>query len=97
MEASRNQYSRAMEEQEDSLKEAGKKLVELGLNSFQIHYIFRPRKKGLAQEIIDLVNAMGFNVVVINRRPGKVARFFTGSVFEKVAAELRDVAVFLVT
>ena len=86
-----------MEDHEESLKQAGRKLVEQGLSSYQIHYIFKPRKRGLALEIIDLVNAMGINVLVINRRPGKVSRFFTGNVFDKVAAELRDVAVFLVT
>ncbi len=76
---------------------AKKNLLENGFSEEQIRYIFTPRKRDIAGEIVDLASNGRYDVVVINRKPGKITRFFTGSVFNKVASSLRDKTICLVT
>ncbi len=83
-------------------KEAGMKaikaeLVEKGCAETNIHQVFRPRKKDIAGEVIDLYGEKQFETIVLNRRPGKVSRFFTGSVSHKVLAALKDTTICVVT
>jgi hypothetical protein len=72
-------------------------LLENGFSEDQIHYVFEPRQKDVASEIIGLARKGGYDLIVINRKPGKVTRFFTGSVFTKVVSGLRDKTICLVT
>jgi len=61
------------------------------------NYVFTPKDKDIAQDIINISQKGQFDIVVINRKPGKIARYFLGSVFDKVVTSLRDVTVCIVT
>jgi len=92
-----NYLSQKVKEQEAGLKAAKQKLLQNGFSTHQIHMIFKPRKKDIAGEIIDLALDQHFNVIVINRKPGKVTRFFTGSLFNKVVNALEGKVVCIVS
>lgn len=89
--------SQRIREQEEGLKVAKGNLLENGFSENQIRYVFKPRKKDIAGEIIDLALSGRYDLLVINRKPGKVTRFFTGSVLNKVASALKDTTICLVT
>lgn len=89
--------SQRIHEQEEGLKVAKRNLLENGFSENQIHYVFKPRNKDIAGEIIDLALNGRYDLIVINRKPGKVTRFFTGSVLHKVASALKDTTICLVT
>ena len=89
--------SQRIREQEEGLKVAKRNLLENGFSEVQIHYVFKPRNKDIAGEIIDLALSGRYDLIVINRKPGKVTRFFTGSVLNKVASALKDTTICLVT
>ena len=89
--------SQRIHEQEEGLKVAKRNLLENGFSEDQIHYVFKPRNKDISGEIIDLALNGQYDLVVINRKPGKVTRFFTGSVLNKVASALKNVTICLVT
>lgn len=89
--------SQRIREQEEGLKVAKRNLLENGFSEDQIHYVFKPRNKDIAGEIIDLASSGRYDLIVINRKPGKVTRFFTGSVLNKVASALKDTTICLVT
>ena len=84
-------------EQENCIKQAREKLIQKGFSSNRVHYIFRALNKDVAQDIVDLVLDKGFNMIVLNRNPGKITRFFTGSVSYKVMKSLKHVDVYVVT
>ncbi len=89
--------SQMKKEQETFLKEAAQKLVEAGFSEQRVHTAFNPRKKDIAVEIIALARKENFTTVVLNYKPDKITHFFTGSVFNKVVNELKDVVVCVVT
>jgi nucleotide-binding universal stress UspA family protein len=76
---------------------AKQNLLENGFLESQVRYIFKPRSKDVAGEIIDFVSSGQADLIVINRKPGKVTRFFTGSVLNKLASALKNVTICLVT
>ena len=84
-------------EQEEELNIVRKNLLEKGFSENRIHTIFEPKKKDVAGDIIDLALNGQFDVVVLNRKPGKIARFFTGSVFTKVVSALKEITVCIVS
>ncbi len=86
-----------VKEQEAGLKAAKQKLLQNGFSAHQINMIFKPRKRDIASEIIDLALGQHFNVIIINRKPGKVTRFFTGSLFNKVVNALEGKVVCIVS
>lgn len=92
-----NYLSQRINEQEVGLAVAKENLLENGFSENQIHCIFKPKKKDIAGEIIDLASNGNHDLIVMNRKPGKVKRFFTGSVFNKVVSTLKDKTVCLVT
>jgi hypothetical protein len=83
--------------QEAEIRQAREKLLQNGFSKDRIHYIFRAIKKDVAQDIIDLAIDSGFNVVVLNRNPSKITRFFTRSVSNIVIKNLKEIAVNVVT
>ena len=97
MSSSVNYLRKRVLDQEDALKAAKEKLVENGFLKNQVNYIYEPKEKDIAQDIINVSLKGQFNIVVINRKPGKIARFFVGSVFDKVVTALKDVTVCIVT
>ena len=84
-------------EQEEKLKAVRDSLFEKGFARNRVSYLFKPIKKDISQDIIDLVQGEGFNAVVLNRTSGNIARFFTGNVFEKVVRGVKNVMVLIVT
>jgi hypothetical protein len=84
-------------EQEVALKAVKQELLKNGFSENQVYHIFKPRKKDVALEIIDLCLNGQFNVVVISHKQSKVTRFFTTNVFAKVVTALKDTTVCVVT
>jgi hypothetical protein len=89
--------SQKIVQQEAELKAVEEKLLQTGFAQNRLHTIFKPRKKDIAAEIIELVTNDNFNVVIINHKSGKASRFFTGSVFSKVVSALKDTTVCIVS
>jgi hypothetical protein len=89
--------SQKITQQETELKAVQDQLLETGFEPKRVHNIFKPRKKDIAGEIIELVTTDKFNVVIINHKSGKASRFFTGSVFNKVVSALKDTTVCIVS
>jgi len=86
-----------IKEQEDGLKAAKQNLLQNGFSEHQVHYIFQPRKKDIAAEIIALAKNQHFNLIVVNHKPGKLSHFFTGNIFSKVINALKDTTVCVVS
>jgi hypothetical protein len=84
-------------EHEIGIKQAREKLIQKGFSSNRVHYIFRALNKDVAQDIVGLVTDKAFDMVILNRNPGKITRFFTGSVSNKVMKSLKQVDVYVVT
>ena len=89
--------SQKIMQQENELKAVEEKLLQGGFAQSKVHSLFKPRKKDIASEIIELVSENKFSVVLINHKPGKASRFFTGSVFSKVVSALKDTTVCIVS
>jgi nucleotide-binding universal stress UspA family protein len=86
-----------IKENETVLNDVKAKLVESGFQETQVNCIFRPRKKDIASEIIDLVTRDHFDIIVLNRKHARVTRFFSGSTSHKVVMTLKDVTVCIVS
>ena len=86
-----------IKENESVLNNVKDKLVEGGFSEKQVTCVFRPRKKDIANEIIELVNSDHFDTIVLNRKHGRVTRFFSGSISHKVVMSLKDVTVCIVS
>jgi nucleotide-binding universal stress UspA family protein len=86
-----------IKDQENALKEACNHLLKNGFGTGRVQDIFKPRKKDVASEILDLVRSEPFDLVVLNRKPGKITRFFTGSVSSRVIATLKGITICIVT
>jgi hypothetical protein len=82
---------------ENELDRAREQLVREGWPSERVRTLFKPRKKDIAGEIIDQVNAENYNVIVVNRKPGRATRFFSASVHHKIVTALKDVTVCIVS
>ena len=83
------QFQKSLEKEQQKTKG---KLVEGGFESSQIYSIFTPLKKDIATDIINLVKEQKFNVVVMNRNPSKIAKFFMRSVSKRVSYGLKNAA-----
>ena len=84
-------------EKQSGMKAIKAELIENGFAKTSIQQVFRPRKKDIAGEVIDLYAEKHFEYLVLSRKPGKVSRFFTGSVSHKVLAALKDTTVCVVS
>jgi len=89
--------SKKIKEQEKGLKTAKQKLLQNGFSESRVHYIFQPRKKDMAADIIALAKNQNFNLIVLNHKPGKLSHFFTGNLFSKVINALKDTTVCVVS
>ncbi len=86
-----------LQEKEDGLKSIKAELVEKGFAENRIHQILKPRKKDIGAELIDLNSEKNFEYMVLNHKPGKVGRFFTGSVHRNVLAALKNITICVVS
>jgi nucleotide-binding universal stress UspA family protein len=89
--------SQRVKEQEDALHVVKNHLLGKGFSEDNIDILFEPKNRDVAGDIIDLAQAGRFNVVVLNRKPGKIARFFAGSVSSKVVAASKNTTVCIVS
>jgi hypothetical protein len=92
-----NYLSKKIKDQENLLKNATEKLIQSGFSETQVDYIFQPRKKDISAQIIALTKDKGFNLIVLNHKPGKLSHFFTGNIFSKVIKGLKDITVCVVS
>ena len=92
-----NLLSLKVKEQEADLKKACQKLLQNGFLERQVRYVFKPRKKDIAAELVDLAVKDRFNLIVINHKPGKLVHYFTGNVYSKVVNKIKDITVCVVT
>lgn len=89
--------SQRVNEQQDELRTIKNHLLGKGFSEDNIDIVFEPKKRDIAGDIIDLAQDGQFNVVVLNRKPGKIVRFFAGSVSSKVVAALKNTTVCIVS
>ena len=89
--------SQQVMKRENDLKRVTEKLAANGFDESRIHTIFKPRKKDIATEIISLTRETKFDAIVLNHKIARVARFFSGSVSNKVVMTLKDTAVCIVS
>lgn len=89
--------SQQIMQKENDLKSVSEKLAQNGFTADRIQTVFRPRKKDIAGEIINLTRDTQFDVIVLNRKATRVTRFFSGSVSNKVVMTLKDTAVCIVS
>jgi nucleotide-binding universal stress UspA family protein len=89
--------SQQVMQRENDLKAITENLSKSELTNSQIHTIFRPRKKDIASEIINLNRDINFDVIVLNRKASRVTRFFSGSVSHKIVMSLKETTVCIVS
>ncbi len=84
-------------QQKAELDRVRETLIQGGFSENQVKAVFKARKKDIAAEIVELAAQDHFNVIVINHKPGKATRFFTGTVFSKVVNAVKDITVCIVS
>ena len=89
--------SQKAKENEKALNKVKNKLIEGGFPENQVKCVFKPRRKDIASEIIELVKSDHFDTIVLNRKHARVTRFFSGSTSHKVVIALKDVTVCIVS
>ena len=95
--SSMSYLNKQISEHETALQAIKEQLISGGFSASQINTVFKPRKKDIAAEIVDLHADEKYDCIVLNHRPGRVGRFFTGSVNSKLVTALRDVTICTVT
>lgn len=84
-------------DREMALQEVRQYLIDKGFHRDRVRYVFKSRKGETAAAIIEQTREQTCDVIVLNHKPGKVTRFFTGSVFTKVVTALQDITVCIVS
>ncbi len=97
LKGSLNYLSQQIMERENDLKLVTEKLTQGGFMPDCVQTIFRPRKKDIATEIINLAQEAKLDTIVLNRKAARVTRFFSGSVSHKVMMTLKDTTVCIVS
>jgi hypothetical protein len=86
-----------LRKKEAGLKASKEFLMRNGFSDDQIDYIFKKRKKAVADEIVDCASQGGYDVIVLTPQRGKVSRLFTRSVHAKLLSSLTNVTICLTT
>lgn len=81
---------------EQVIADAAHQLIDAGFDKEKVRYIFKPRHKETAQEIIDQVLQGDFEVVVLNHNPSKIKKFFTSSISKKVSTALMHKEIYVI-
>jgi nucleotide-binding universal stress UspA family protein len=97
MQASLSYLHQLISEQEENLKQAKQILISGGFAADHVNLVFKAKKKDVSTHIVEMAKEERFDLIVINRKPGKVSRFFTKSVFGRVVASLNDTIVCIVS
>ena len=85
-----------LSELEITFQEVKDELAKKGFGLDRVKSTFKPRKKEIAGEIIDLHSNEKYDIMVLSRKTGRIGRFFSGSVHSKVIAALRNTTVCVV-
>ena len=97
LKSSMSYLTQQIAQREKELNAVGQILLQGGFAENRIKTEFRPRKRDIASEIIDIFRDNSYDVVVLNRKPARVTRFFSGSVSHKVVMSLKDSTVCIVS
>ena len=92
-----NYLMQKISEQEAAFTAARLELVQAGFPEAHVTAVYKPRKKEVSAELLELIRKEGFDAVVLSHGSHKVARFFTGSVHNRLLADLEDTTVCIVT
>ena len=88
---------RLIADQEGALDQAKEQLVSGGFTENRVRVDFKPKNRDVAGHIIDTATRENHDLVVLTHSSGKIGRFFTGNVFNKVVTGLRGIAICIVT
>ncbi len=83
-------------EQESRMVEVKQQLLDGGFEQNQVNYLYLPKKRDLAKEIIILARDEGYQTIILNRS-GALSGFFKTSVFNKVVTTLKNVTITIIT
>jgi hypothetical protein len=84
-------------EHEEKIKGVRDSLVEKGFSKNRVSYLYKPIRKDISRDIVELASSEGASVIVLNRTSGGISRFFGGNVFQKVVMSVKNVTVLIVT
>jgi len=85
-----------IQEQKAAIQKAAEALRDRGFRPGQVHWVYRPRQKDVASEIVEYAREERYDIVIVNHKPGRITRLFTGNVFNKVVCALQDITVCVV-
>jgi len=86
-----------LRKQESFLKGAKKRLLESGFSDDQLDYVFKPMDKEIPDDIVKKSLRDKYDMIILNRKPGKISRLFGRSVSGKVLSTLKDTAVCIIS
>jgi len=89
--------SAELRKQETFLKGAKNRLLENGFSDDQLDYVFKPMDKEIPDEIVEKALRDRYDMVILNRKPGKISRLFGRSVSGKVLSTLKDIAICIIS
>jgi nucleotide-binding universal stress UspA family protein len=92
-----NYLNQKISEQETAFTAARLELIQGGFPESRVTVVFKPRKRELAAELLELHRKERFDVIVLSHGSHKVTRFFTGSVHNRILADLQDTTVCIVS
>ncbi len=83
--------------QENKLKEIIRDLIDSGFMEDQLKYIFRPKKKSIPEEIVNIVNELHYDTLVLTTNPKRLAYSFGKSVHDYAINNLKNVLICIIT
>jgi hypothetical protein len=83
-------------EQESRMVDIKQRLMDGGFQENQVNYLYLPKKRDLAKEIIVLARDEGYQTIVLNRSRA-LSGFFKTSVFNKVVTTLKNMNITIIT
>jgi nucleotide-binding universal stress UspA family protein len=86
-----------LREQENQLKAIVQDLVDSGFDEKRIGYVFKPRKRSVAEEIVNFARELGYDTVVLTSNPKRLAYSFTKSVHDYVISNLKNALICIIT
>lgn len=84
-------------EKEKDLKKILLDLKDSGFSEAQLDCIFKPRERGIGDEIVQSCREGGFDTVVLCRKPGKASRLLTRAIHDRLLSSLRDTEIVIIT
>ena len=89
--------SAELKKKEDGLISAKKHLLENGFSDDQVDYIFKKRRKDIAEEIINTVLSGRYDILVLTPTLAKIKRLLARSVHDKVLRTVKGITICLAT